>query len=144
MIARSCIERKKRGTRRKEEALYLELKRQKKEDERKSRRKVVEQKYVYMRMKELERDGSFIYRITITWLDKMPGDTQIARVPHNIMTWWLFTLCKTIVQLQLIFQNLKFFVLNRYKINLNTDFLQILFWRIKFEELTKIFTHVSD
>lgn len=66
MIARSCIERKKRGTRRKEEALYLELKRQKKEDERKSRRKVVEQKYVYMRMKELERDGSFIYRITIT------------------------------------------------------------------------------
>lgn len=66
MIARSCIERKKRGTRRKEEALYLELKRQKKEDERKSRRKIVEQKYVYTRMKELERDGSFIYRITIT------------------------------------------------------------------------------
>lgn len=124
--------------------LFIELKRQKKEDERKSRRKIVEQKYVYTRMKELERDGSFIYRITITWLDKMPGDTQIARVPHNIMTWWLFTLCKTIVQLQLIFQNLKFFVLNRYKINLNTDFLQILFWRIKFEELTKIFTHVSD
>lgn len=66
MIARSCIERKKHGTRRKEEALYLKLKRQKKEDERKSRRKVVEQKYVYTRMKELERDGSFIYRITIT------------------------------------------------------------------------------
>lgn len=46
--------------------LFIELKRQKKEDERKSRRKVVEQKYVYKRVKELERDGSFIYRITIT------------------------------------------------------------------------------
>lgn len=46
--------------------LFIELEREKKEDERKSRRKVVEQKYVYTRMKELERDGSFIYRITIT------------------------------------------------------------------------------
>lgn len=43
--------------------LFIELGREKKEDERKSRRKVVEQKYT--RMKELER-GSFIYRITIT------------------------------------------------------------------------------